>query len=360
MNTRRTGVPVITVVLMLACAATARAQAIIKVNDDVNFKIGLLGQVQADWLTDPVSDSTAQNLFVRRIRLMFGGQVAKNVTFFAETDSPNLGKTLAGGKNITPSMIMQDAFGTFKVRNEFMLDVGLMFVPFSRQSIQSAATLLPIDYSAYAFTQSAATQSSTGRDTGFQGRGYLDKGRFEYRLGLFSGARDAPRSQRALRFAGRAQYQFFETEGQGFFYTGTYLAKKKVLAVGAAFDTQKNYNAWSGDAFLDYPMGAGAFTGQLDYNFYNGGTFLTTLPKQHVFFGEFGYLFKDYKLTPVLQLGAKDITGTDTGDDSRWSIGANYWWAAHNANIKAAWGQIKPHGVERANQFTVQFQFFYF
>jgi hypothetical protein len=360
MITRRTRVPIITLVLMLACAATARAQAVIKVNDDVNFKFGFLGQVQADWLTDPVNDSTAQNLFIRRVRLMFGGQVAKNVTFFAETDSPNLGKTLSGGKNITPSIIVQDAFGTFKASDAFMLDVGLMFVPYSRQSIQAAATLLALDYSGYAFTQSAATQSSTGRDTGFQGRGYLDKGRFEYRLGVFSGARDTPRSQRALRFGGRAQYEFFETEGTGYFYTGTYLGKKKVLSVGAAFDVQKDYNAWDGDVFVDYPMGKGAFTGQLDYNFYNGGTFLTTLPKQHVIFGELGYLLKDYKLTPVLQFGTKDITATDTGDENRWSIGANYWWAAHNANIKAAWGQIKPHGVERSNEFTVQFQFFYY
>ena len=40
-----------------------------------------------------------QNLFARRIRLLVGGQVAKNVTFFFETDSPNLGKSSSGDED---------------------------------------------------------------------------------------------------------------------------------------------------------------------------------------------------------------------------------------------------------------------
>src|SRR5436190_11809131 len=119
-----------------AGAGSAHAQVVIKVNEDVNFKLGVLGQFQADWLEDPAFDDTMQNLFIRRIRLLFGGQVAKNVTFFVETDAPNLGKTLLTGKNISPGVVVQDAFGEFKAHDAFMLDAGLMFVPFSRNSIQ--------------------------------------------------------------------------------------------------------------------------------------------------------------------------------------------------------------------------------
>src|SRR5689334_11433589 len=86
-----------TVASLIAASGLSRAQAVINVNDDVNFKFGVLGQFQADWLRDSATDATAQNLFIRRIRLLFGGQVAKNVTFFVETDAPNLGKTLTGG-----------------------------------------------------------------------------------------------------------------------------------------------------------------------------------------------------------------------------------------------------------------------
>jgi hypothetical protein len=75
-------------------ALPAQAQVVVKVNDDVNFKLGVLGQFQADTIDNPEPEPNTSNLFVRRLRLMFGGQVAKNVSFFVETDAPNLGKTL--------------------------------------------------------------------------------------------------------------------------------------------------------------------------------------------------------------------------------------------------------------------------
>ena len=265
--------------IVLLAATRAGAQVEIKVNDDVNFKLGVLGQFQADTIGDPTTDTNTENLFVRRLRLMFGGQVAKGVTFFVETDSPNLGKTLATGKNIPSTMIVQDAYAEFAAGKAFAIDAGLMFIPFSRNSLQSAATLLPIDYGAYTFSQSAVTQSSTGRDTGFQAKGYLLADRLEYRIGAFQGARDAA-SDNGFRYAGRLQYDFLDTE-TGFFYTGTYLGKKKVLAVGAAFDAQQHYHAYDADAFLDYPAGPGAFTGQIDYNRFNGDLTFSTLPQQN-------------------------------------------------------------------------------
>ena len=343
---------------LLAATQPAAAQAAIKVSDDVNLRFGVLGQVQADTLEDPGTDATTNNLFVRRLRLLFGGQVAKNVTFFAETDSANLGRTVSGAKNIPSTTIIQDAYGEFKAHDAFAIDAGLMFVPFSRNSVQSAATLLPIDYSAFTFSQSGPTQSSTGRDTGFQAKGYFAKNHFEYRLGAFQGARDA-RSHRAFRYAGRAMYNVFDTE-VGFFYTGTYVGKKKVVAVAAAFDTQDDYHAYDGDLFIDYPTGAGAVTLQVDYNRFDGGTTLTTLPKQNDLLLELGYLIAALKLTPVLQVSARDVVDVSSGDEKRWSVGLNYWWAAHNANIKAAFMHIDPTGLATQKEFTIQLQFFYY
>jgi hypothetical protein len=344
--------------MLSVSASMARAQVVIKVNDNVNFKLGVLGQFQADTLHDTGTDVTATNLFVRRLRLLFGGQVAKDVTFFVETDTPNLGKTLATGKNITPSTIIQDAYGEFKPSNGFALDAGLMFVPFSRNSVQSAATLLPIDYGAYTFSQSAPTQSSTGRDTGFQAKGYFVKNRLEYRIGAFQGVRNA-RSDNSMRFTGRLQYNALDTE-TGFFYTGTYVGAKKILAVGAAFDTQSHYHGYDADVFTEYPFGPGAFTGQLDVTHFDGDVTLTSLPKQNDLLLELGYLLRAVKVTPVLQFAHRDIVDVTRGDETRISVGANYWWAAHNANVKVAYMNIDPKGLSTQHEFTIQLQLFYY
>jgi len=341
-------------------ATPAAAQLVIKANDDVNFKIGLLGQFQADTIHDTSTDTDTTNLFIRRFRLMFGGQVAKNVTFFAETDVPNLGKTLTAGKNIQPSMIIQDAYAEVKVRDEFMIDAGLMFVPFSHNFLQSAATLLPIDYSTYTYTQSGPTQSATGRDTGFQARGYLAQSHLEYRIGTFQGHRDTT-SSNPLRYTGRVQYNVLAPEN-AFFYAGTYLGNKKVLSFGAAFDHQQDYQAYDADAFVDYPVGTGGVvTGQVDYNRFDGGTtFGTALSKQDDLLVEAGYLIRAAKLTPFLQWTRRDFVDLSTGDESRTAIGASYWWKAHNANIKGAYTHIAPSGAGAQHQFTVQLQIFYF
>src|SRR5687767_8957702 len=97
-------------VSLLSGATRAAAQIVVNAGDDVNFKLGLLGQFQADTIEDPGTGAQTSNLFIRRLRLMFGGQVTNNVTFFVETDSPNLGKALATGTNIQPPMILQDAY----------------------------------------------------------------------------------------------------------------------------------------------------------------------------------------------------------------------------------------------------------
>jgi hypothetical protein len=352
-------IAVFSVASLIAVPVACRAQAVITVSDDVNIKLGVLGQFQADWLEDPATDNTTQNLFIRRIRLLFGGQVAKKVTFFVETDAPNLGKVLPTGTNISPAVNVQDAYAEFMLHPALAIDAGLMFVPFSRNSLQSAASLLPIDYGAYTFTQTGPTQSTVGRDTGFQAKGSLLSNRLEYRVGAFQGARD-PGSHRPFRFAGRVQYELLDSEGTGFFYTGTYLGTKKVAAVGAAFDAQDDYRAFDADGFVDYPSGPGAITAQLAYNRFDGGATFVTLPRQDVVFLEIGYFIRALKLTPVLQVTNRAIVDTAIGDETRWSIGANYWWAGHNANVKVAYGQINAVGRGAQNEFTLQLQVFYF
>src|ERR1051325_5974584 len=229
----------------LLVASAAFGQAVIKVNDNVNLKFGVLLQTQGDATQDMISQSYAQNVFIRRARILLGGQIAPNLTFFAETDSPNLFKsTAAGTKNNASQIILQDAYVNYKFKDEFSLDAGLLLVSPSRNGLQSAASLLPVDYGTYTFANSTALQNSAGRDTGIQARGYLAGKKLEYRAGVFQGMRD--QLNRELRSTVRLQYNVFDPETT-FFYTGSYLGKKKLLSLGAGYDHQHKYDGVAAD-----------------------------------------------------------------------------------------------------------------
>src|SRR3954447_23526756 len=132
--------------IALLVTTSASAQMAIKVNDNVNLKFGILMQTQADELQDSGTRGYGQNIFIRRARILVAGQIAPNLTFFVETDSPNINKSLTTGtKNTQVSLFLQDAYVEYKVRPELILDAGLMLTSASRNGLQSAASLMPID-----------------------------------------------------------------------------------------------------------------------------------------------------------------------------------------------------------------------
>jgi hypothetical protein len=289
---------------------------------------------------------------------LVGGQIIKNLTFFIETDSPNLGKYTGTSKTISTGFILQDAMVSWKFSDEFILDGGLILTGIARNSLQSAASLMAIDYGPYSFLYSAPEQNVVGRDTGFQVHGNPAKKRLEYRVGFWQGARETG-GRNAFRGTARLQYNFFDVE-TGFFYTGTYLGKKKILSIGAGCDYQKDYKSWAADAFFDYPLGPGGLTAQIDYIQYDGGDTFKTFLKQDTIYTEAGYFINSAKVMPYFTYASKDISGTNTGDETRWAVGLGWFRAGHNLNLKAAFGRIEPKNGKSSNTVTIQLQGFYF
>jgi hypothetical protein len=341
-------VAVAAVLVAMMAPGAAQAQAIIKVNDDVNVKFGLLLQGWADWNQDTATSGYMENLF------------------FFETDNPNLGKA---PKALGTGFITQDAYLEWKIADAFILDGGLILIPISRNGLQSAASQLSIDYGTYSFLNSAPTGSSVGRDTGFQAKGYLADKHLEYRIGVFEGFRNPAvagvdgGSRNSFRSAGRLQYNFLDTE-VGPFYTGTYLGKKKILSIGVGYDTQSYYNAYAGDLFFDLPTGkAGAVTGQFDWVHWDGEKTFTALPQQNDFFGELGYFMAAAKVQPYLKYEKKTLAlSNNTKGEKRAQVGLNYYIAGQNLKLTAAYTKVMPSNppTPSTNQFTVQLQLFYF
>jgi hypothetical protein len=363
--------------LIALLPAVANAQAIIKVNDVVNFKLGILLQAWADWngQSNAVGDTAGfqQNLFLRRARFFLGGQVAKDVTFFFMTDNPNLGKstqTLTSGttgvKAPGTGFIVQDAFVEWAIANEFRLDGGLILIPLCRNCNTSAVNLVSMDYGTWSFQESASTQSSVGRDTGFQAKGYLAGDHLEYRAGVYSGFR-APGVKNSFRFAGRLQYNVFDVEKVPF-YPGTYFGKKKILAIGAGYDAQSDYSAYAGDVFFDFPVGGGnGITAQADYIHYDGGVTFNTaaLFKQDDLFVEAGFFLGGPKIMPFVRYEQQRYSDdvNKALNRTKYQGGLGFYPYGANFNIKAGFGRTDAPdnpNVASTNQYTIQVQVFYY
>jgi hypothetical protein len=376
LRTTARGLIAATLLLAFGRAGQSEAQAIIKVNDNVNFKLGILLQPQADFqevakVGVNESGGYQQNLLIRRLRLLMGGQVAKNVFFFLETENSQLGKSTqtatgtTGLKALGSGFNLLDAVAEWRIAKEFNIQVGEIRVPTSREALKSSPTSFMLDFSAYTFLTSATLQGNAGRDTGTMARGYFFFDRLEYRAGVFQGFRQ-PGVKNSFRFAGRLQLNMFDTEVYNFVsYAGANLGTKKILAFGGAYDTQMDYKFASADMYLDFPIPVGAFVSTIQYQYANGGTTFTTLPQQNTFTIEGGVYLKALKLAPNARYEQQTFTADidQPKNQGRVAIGLNYYpigKAENNFNLKVWWQRVTPKVGFPTNQFTFQMQAYYF
>jgi len=348
-------------VVLGSWASPASAQLVIESKDGKNnLKIGFLVQGQFEAITTPDGNAIGTNVFLRRIRLMFGGKVTDKFTYFIDTDSPNLGKAAANGTKDAGTIYIQDAFVTYNHSADFKVDVGMMLLAQSHNHIQSAASLLPVDYGAYSFTESTPMGERVGRDYGVQLRGLPFKQHFEYRLGVFQGLRGAD-SRNPLRIAGRATWFPFAAEA-GYFYTGTFQGSKRLVAVGASFDKQGAYGMYGLDFFWEEPINKGqsGVTVQVDWNRINGGTFVTALAPQHTLLIEGAGHFATGKVSVFGQYSKHTYDNPLTPGQYAYAVGVAYWIGGHNRTLKASIGRQHTDGQPNRTQFLLQLQAFYF
>ena len=347
--------------LLVVVAGTGAARAEWKIESkdgETYIKFGFLAQARADAVDQPDGE-TARDLYFRRLRLLLGGKLGKKWSFFIETDSPNLGKGEGDGSKGSSDIFIQDAFFTYSHNNAFKVDIGQILIPLSHNSQQSAATLLPVDYAPFSFLNSGPTDSRVGRDYGVQFRGYLAKDHFEYRAGIFQGNRGED-STNGFRYVGRAVFYPFEAD-KGFYYAGTTLGKKRILALGAGYETQEEYQAYSADVFYDQPIGDGdGLTLQAGLYHYDGDVIFLELPEQDAIQFEFGYYISGIKLMPFVTYYDRDFADETLVDQSIFQVGLGYYMKGHNRNLKASFGQIRSDGADDRTQILVQLQLFQF
>jgi len=364
---------------------------------NATLKVGFLLQPQYEALSagttvppvtgigDEAHKGMSNNLYIRRVRLLVGGTLFKKFEYFFDTDAPNLFKGDTASTMTAPDgsgakggtgIIVQDAFGTWKAYEDaFKVDIGYMLTPGAHNALQGAGTLYGLDYFSNSFLHSnllnvPAAALAAGRDAGLQFRGLVLDNHLEYRLGIFQGKRNAGTAdqvagQNMFRLAGRVQVNILDAE-TGFFYAGSYLGKKKVLSVGAAYDFQDDYKHWAVDAFLDMPLGPGGLTAQVNVGGWKGGSFTTPAVQNSLtaIMAEAGYRFDAFPISPIVKF--ENLTVADTEfKQMRLGGGLAYWPYGHTINVKAFYTHISSDpggGADKLgqDQFQLQTQLYFY
>ncbi len=327
---------------------------------DFNIKVGFLVQPQAEFVETVDDRAWTQNLFIRRVRLILGGSLGKKWSFFIETDAPNLGKANAQGTKDSGNIYVQDAFVTYSHNDAFKADVGMLLIPTSRNHLQSAASLLPVDYGPHTFLESSGQGERVGRDYGVQVRGYPFKQRLEYRLGVFQGVRGAE-ARNAFRTVGRVAWYPFGAD-TGFFYTGTFQGQRRVASIGASVDTQRSCETYAVDAFYEQPLNGGqeGFTAQFNWMHFDGGTLVPGLPEHREILVEGGFHFGKGRYGPFVQYAARDLILTNAADEDSFQAGFAWWMKGHQRNLKVSAGQLHIDRQPDRTQVLAQLQIFFY
>jgi len=333
--------------LLLTLLAPADAWSIkLPLKPDTFLDFHLLLQPWMQLRQDLGARPQLQNdFFVRRARLMLGGQVTKWVSFFAETDQPNWGK---GGDWKTSTFYMQDAFINLNLHEAFVIDGGMLIIPFIHQARQGATTLHTLDYHTD-LIKYPKDSTKVWRDMGVQLRGLLARKTIAYHVAVTNGVGNTPKD--TPRVSGRIGINFLDAEDTSFFFGGTYLGAKKLLSVGAAFDVQQgafgegtSYYAFGGDVFLDLPLRhKRRVSGQLDVAYYGG----EKNPDKGIgFLFDLGYAIGNWEPMVVV-----DWFRPDGADELKAQLlgihGGLAWWVmGHSVNLKLDIGFVKQPGVE--------------
>ncbi len=372
MRADRCRAPLVALLLAGTLLHAAPAGAVkLAAKEDIWLDLHLLLQPWMQLRYEPAAErSFGNDFYLRRARIIVGGQLTKWVSFFVETDQPNWGK---GGDWSKATFLVQDAYLSFDLHEAFKVVAGLVLIPFVHNAAQGATSLHTLDY------HTELVKYPTGshivwRDVGVVVRGLVARKRIDYRLAITRGVADGfevikadpanpasvaikSRTRSVPRFSGRVAFNLFDAE-EGFFLGGTYHGSKKVLSVGAAFDVQPGvfgdgtaYYGVGGDLFVDLPLGGNRrLSGQLDLVSYGA----RSNPERGIgLCFDLGVAFGRWE--PMIALDWYRWNKATSFVDQSLGLhaGLAWWMLGHNVNLKLDLGLLKPAGLTMGKLQTV-------
>ncbi|MCK6545977.1 OprO/OprP family phosphate-selective porin [Myxococcota bacterium] len=362
-------------ILSALVAAPVRAEKLVE-HDDFLLNLGVMLQPAFRFYAPPGDGADPTNdFFIRRVRLLVTGNLIKDISYFLQTETPNVGYNAtdpAARWNLTFYVI--DAYVAYKLADELTLDAGLLLAPFTHHGMQGAIGLHTIDYHANVMKY-PGTIGRLWRDVGVQARGLLADKLIHYRLAVMNGAQ--PGSQGAgepvinesdvPRVTGTVRVNLMGSE-PAFYLQGIYFTKEPLLSVGLSGDFQpdvalegterKPYMAFAADVFADLPMGeTNELAGQVSFYYWNNGEGASTTGIGLL--AEVGYRIDKIEPVASFDIFMPSDDAAAAGKSMNWRVGANYWIDKHRANVKLDLGQTKAGDGDPGFVVNLQSQLFF-
>jgi hypothetical protein len=382
----------------LFASAPSWGGAILKIDDDSSIDLGF--RVQAySMMTDTDLNGDGSwddetDFRVRRARLRAKLTVNQYVSAFIQTEAADD----PGGSGSDMRVI--DSWVNLKYGNWVQLFAGQHMSPASRQTVTGSGAMMAIDrpgnntknltWGARALSKFSTTTygdsndpfivgDNAVRDVGltFFGTGsFSDSMHLKYYAGVYDGVQNTKNvdlnddgtidcavdfcrtDDDNLRTTVRAQLNFFDAE-PGYFNNSTYLGKKRTIGIGASYDSQDevenslnnagspngygDYEYWSVDAFMDWPLGPGALTAEAAYSELDldDATQKATQSQGDGWYFQTGYYINKWQPWFEMESWSSDDSG-DLGSYDSYRIGISYFFKGHNANVKIGYESFEP------------------
>lgn len=263
--------------MLLAGTAFAGPQMTFGPNDEGTLQLDYKGQFQAtfrDTGSGTASDDSTAEFNFRRNRLALMGAYGELMSIYVQTEfleKQNITSLRVVDGDADSEFSMLDAQMRFEFNKAFNVHVGKFKYNMSRENLEACEAPLTLDRSLFIRAPFVTT-----RDKGVAVWGNLFNDMFQYRLDVMNGrsATGSVTPKSNFRYTGRAHVSLLDPE-TGYGYKGTYLGKKKVLTVGAAYQMESDvayadtvnrsgavdYKGWTTDLFFEYPLeGIGTVT----------------------------------------------------------------------------------------------------
>ena len=260
--------------LMMASSAIAGPTWSFGPDDEGLMKIEYKGQFQLDYRDTGSGsgggDDTAEFNFRRNRLALMGAYEGLGLYFQTEyNEDNNVGNFGVSDGNGSDFRVI-DAQFRYKFNDAVQVRLGKYKYNFTRENLEACEAPLSLDRSVMIRAPFVET-----RDKGVTLWGNLFDDIFQYRLDAMNGRNDsssAPDSN--FRYGGRVHVSFLDGE-TSYGYKGTYMGKKKVITLGAAYQVEADiayadcanqtdavdYEGWTVDLFAEYPVdGVGTFT----------------------------------------------------------------------------------------------------